>query len=188
LIRILRGFADGSYDGPAPRAEDLYRFQTEAVTYVDRYGFASPSTGQKGPDTWADPNIVDPLARTTDPLVIQRCGQLSTKYNSTNNIEHTQPDEFSPMNFLAGFTGLPFGAPASTLAKGGGSDQLPRLDANRELATYSNLMMDSGMSARFSEEDFMNSILFGLTPPPLAMENTRIVQGAEFPLFNISSE
>lgn len=176
---MLRGLADGSYSGPIPRAEDLYRFQLEAVMYVDRNGFASPREGPMGLGAWAGANTLNPLARTAEQPVKQRCEQMSTEYIDKNSTKPTQPNEFSPMNFLAAFPGFSFGTPALTLAKSGVSGQLPMHDANDGFAIYNNLTMDVGMPARLSEEDFLNSILFGLTPPPLAMGDTSAVQDAE---------
>lgn len=174
LIRALRGLADGSYNGWTPRVEDLYRLQNEAVTYVDKDGFAASPAKHKGSSARTS-EIVDNLAQITVPPAKPRCEQLSTEYNGTETIEPIQPNVFPPMSFLVDSTSSPFGTPASTMATDYGLDRPP--DTNDELQvpstafmTYDDLMMDIGRSTRLFEEDFLNSILFGPTPMPLAMD------------------
>lgn len=179
LIRVLRGLADGSYGGWIPRAEDLYRLQNEAVMYVDRHGFASAPPGHEGPWT----RTVDPLGQAiTSPVKLRR-EQQSTEYSGTNGVEPTQLNEHSPMDFLAGSTGFSFGTPVSTLVNDGGLGQPPGLNPNddppvpwTEFMTYNDFLMDIGRTARFFEEDFLNSVLFELTPPPFAMNDASPVQ------------
>ena len=92
------------------------------------------------------------------------------------------------MDFLANSTGLAFGAPTSTLAEDEGLGQRGGIGENGdppvlpiELMIYNNLMMDIGGSAGFFEQDFLNSVLFGSTPPLLATgEDTGPVQGVEY--------
>lgn len=170
---MLRELANGSYGGWNPRAEDLYRLQTEAVTYVDRNGFACPS---EGPNTRTGTKIVDPLAQME---------QLNTEYNGTRGIEPTHSNGFSPINFFAGSAGFPFGIPSSTPTKNDESGQPPA--PSMEFMLYNDFMMDVGSSARFFEEDLLNSIFFPSTPLPLATEDTRLVHNMEFQENNIAS-
>jgi hypothetical protein len=188
LLRVLRGLADGSYDGWVPKVEDLYRLQFETVTYIDKDGVVS-STGEHGrPSTRAGAKIMDPPPQMAVPPTKQGIEQLNTEYNGATGVERSQPSGFSPIDFLANSTSFSFGTPVSSRAKYEGSDKPPKLDGSdtssllsMEFMIYNDLMTDIGGTASFFDRGFRDSVLFGSTPtPPPAPEDTGSVQGVEF--------
>ena len=151
--------------------------------YVDKNGFLSSPAGRGGVSTRTGGRIVDPVQQQmAAPPMKPFCEPPNTGCKDTNGTEPTQPNAFSPMDFLAGSAGFSFGNSTSPLAKDDGLGWPLGLNANdpsMEFMAYDGFMMDIGRSARFFEEDFLNSILFGLTPPPLATGDSRPVQGAD---------
>lgn len=190
LLRVLHGLANDSSGGWIPRVEDLYRLQIEAVTYIDKDGFASSPAGDGRLRSRTGTKIADPFAHMSNSPTESGHEQLSTEGNGVSTAEPPQPNVngFHPMDFLANSTGLAFGAPTSALAEGGGLGQRGGIGENGdppvlpiELMIYNNLMMDIGGSAGFFEQDFLNSVLFGSTPPLLATgQDTGPVQGVEY--------
>jgi len=175
--------ADGSYSGSIPRASDLY-LQSETVVYIDKDGVASSTDGHGRPSTRAGAKITS-SPQATVPLPPAKRGdeRLDTEYDEPIGVDPPQPDVFSPIDFLANSTGFPFGIPVPDQAQGKGPDQLPRFDRNdassllsMELMIYDDLMTDIGGTARFFDQDFRNSVLFGPTPPPPAFGDTGPIQ------------
>ena len=179
FLRVLRGLADGSYDGWIPRVGDLYRLQFDTVMYIDRDGVVS-STGRHGrPSTRASAKITDPQGQITTPPTKQGVEQLNIEPNVTNGIGPIQRNEISPIDFLANSTSFSFGIPISSLAKDELSGQSSKLDGNEmpsflpmEFMMYNDLITDIGGTTRFFDQDFRSPVLFGSTPtPPATMED-----------------
>jgi len=185
MLRILRGLADGSCDGL--KVGDLYRLQFETVMYIDKDGVVSSTSGYWGPGTRAGTKFKDAPAQLTVPLAEKGAEQLNTEYKETSGVKPVQPNEFSPIDFLAKSTSFSFGTPPSSLTKDEGSNQPSRVDGSDTsllsmgLMVYNNLVTDIGGTTRFFDQDFRNSVLFGSTPTtgPPAPEDTRSAQGME---------
>jgi len=180
-LRVLRGLAGGSYSGSTPRASDLYRLQFEVVVYIGKDGVASFTSGHGRPCTRAGAKTTNPPPQTAVPPVKRGDEPLSTEYNGPSGVGHPQPDVFSPIDFLANSTGFSFGFPIPDQTQGKGPDQPPKFDGNdtssllsMELMIYDDLMSDIGGTAKFFDQDFQNSVLFG--PPPPASGNNGPVQ------------
>ena len=187
ILRVLRGLADGSYIGSTPRASDLFRHQFETVVYIDKDGVASSTGGRGRPNTRAGAKFTNSPPQTTVPPTKRGDGQLNTGYNGPTGIRPPQPDVFSPIDFLTNSTGFPFGIPIQDQAQGKVPDQPPKFDGNdtspllsMELMIYDDLMTDIGGTARFFDQDFQNSVLFGPTPPPPAPGDNGSVQHVRF--------
>ena len=180
FLRILRGLADGSYDGWIPRVEDLYRLQLETTIYVDKDGIVSSTGRDEKPSSWAGAKTTDPRVQITVPPTGQDVEQLNTGRSVTSGIGVVRQDGFSPIEFLANSTSFFFGTPVSSLAKEDASGQPFGLDGNgmssllpMDLMVYNEFMTDIGGSMGFFDEDFRNSVLFGSPPiPSLAMKDT----------------
>jgi len=145
-----------------PRFSDLYRLQFETVVYVNEDGVASSTSGHGRSST-----------RTGTKT------QNSPQMAAPSDVP-TQPSGLSPLEFLTNSTGFPFGIPVPDQAKDKGPDQSSKVDGDdassllsMELMIYDELMSDIGGTARFFDQDFRNSVLFGSTPP----EDTGSVQG-----------
>ena len=176
VLKVLRGLADGSYSGPTPRASDLYRHQFEIAVGIDKNGVASSVGGHGRPSTCAEATITNSPPQTTVQPTKRGVERLNAEYNGPVSVDPAQSDIFSPIDFLASSTGFSFGIPAPIQAKDKGPDQLPRFDGNdassllsMELMIYDDLMTDIGGTAKFFDQDFRNSVLFGSTPPPPAL-------------------
>jgi hypothetical protein len=132
------------------------------------------------PSTRIGTNTTGSPVQTTVPSTRQGFEQPTTGSNGTSGTEPTQTKQFSPLDFLANSASFSLGIPASTLTEHEGLDQLPRPDGNSrssvlpmELMIYNDFMTDIEGTARFFEQDFLNSILFEATPTsPLPTDDT----------------
>lgn len=173
VLRVLRGLADGSYDGRIPRAEDMYRLQVETAIYIDRDGVSSSTGRHERPSLREGPKTTDPPAQMTVPLTKQGAEQPNTECNETSGIKPTQQNVFSPLDFLTNSTGFSFGTPISFLTRDEGSSRPPELDGNdtspllsMEFMIYNDLLADIGGTAKFFDQDFRNPALFGSASTP----------------------
>ena len=185
IIRILRGLADNSLEGWAPKASDLYRLQFERVVYVDKDGAISSTDGHRGPGTQAGAKRADSPPQVTEPTK-RDAERPNDERDGVIDVEPTRANGFSPIDFLANSTSFAFGIPVSDQAKDKGPDQPSEFGGNNtsllsmELMIYDDLMTDIGGSARFFDQNFRNSVLFGSTPPPSAPELTGFPEGTGF--------
>ena len=184
VLRALRRLADGSYSGSMPRALDLYQLQFETVVCVDKDGVASSTGGHGRSSTRAGAKVTSSPPQTTVPPTRGGVERLNTECNGATGVGSTQPDGFSPIDFLANSTGFSFGIPVPNQTNDKGPDQLPTFDENdsssllsMEFMIYDDLVADIGGTARFFDQDFRNSVLFGSTPPPPVSGDAGSAQG-----------
>ena len=145
--------------------------------YIDKNGVASPIGGHGKSSTRAGANITSSPPQTTVPPAKRGDEPPNTEYDGPTGAGPPQSDVFSPIDFLAHSRGFSFGIPVPDQTQGKEPDQPPKFDGNdtssllsMELMIYDDLMTDIGGTARFFDQDFRNSVLFG-PPPPVLGDN-----------------